>query len=408
MKRPLLAALAITAAGLAASIAHASPSGLEFDYDMPSVAPPAPPGGSHEGWQEWAEDFSHEMHASMGAMFAGRVGSSRIVKGAPYGAEVVTETKQTLADGNVISRKSVGAVYRDGEGRTRQETTKRDGKPGTVYINDPVAGKRYIVTPGARHAISMSEAPLPRMRNRSRQVVNVDGKQIRIDGGVVTIDGKEVPGSAYELKSEKGKVVRVENGKVTIDGKPVDDMAHDSGSKVVVGHTVDADGISRQEVRVQVVRMGDDAIPPIPPIPPVPPVAPGEMGAPIAPLPPMPGVNEMRFESSSRLGKGVTTSLGMKDMEGLKVEGTQMVWTIPAGQIGNRDPIKVTSENWYSPDLLVTVYSRYADPRTGESIYRLASVKRGEPDAALFRKPEDTSDGAARERGERERPERAR
>lgn len=51
--------------------------------------------------------------------------------------------------------------------------------------------------------------------------------------------------------------------------------------------------------------------------------------------------------------------------------------------------LKVTSETWYSPELQVTVYSRYDDPRTGESIYRLAGIKRGEPSADLFRVPAD-------------------
>jgi hypothetical protein len=96
----------------------------------------------------------------------------------------------------------------------------------------------------------------------------------------------------------------------------------------------------------------------------------------------------MRFESTARLGKGVTTSLGTKDFDGVKAEGKSTVWTIPAGEIGNRNPIQVTSESWYSPDLQVTVYSRHSDPRTGESIYRLAGIKRAEPDANLFKVPE--------------------
>jgi hypothetical protein len=402
MKRPLTAALVATGLAAIAADAHATPSQLEYAYDLAAAAPPAPDGG-HEGWQEWAEDFRREMHASMSAMFSGRVGSSRIVKGSPYSAQVVTETKQTLADGNVITRKSMGAVYRDGEGRTRQETATRDGKPTNVYINDPVEGKRYIVIPGARHPIALPDHSMGPRAGRNRTRVRVDGQEIRVEDGKVTVDGKEVPGSEHELKTAKGKTVRIENGKVFIDGKSVDDMSHDSGSKVVVGHTTGADGLSREEVRVQVVRMGDDAIPPIPPIPPTPPLPPGELSAPIAPLPPMPGVNELRFESSSRLGKGVTTSLGTKDMEGVKAEGTQTVWTIPAGQIGNRDPINVTAENWYSPDLLVTVYSRYSDPRTGESIYRLASVKRGEPDASLFKRPPENASDVVRERTDRKR-----
>jgi hypothetical protein len=97
----------------------------------------------------------------------------------------------------------------------------------------------------------------------------------------------------------------------------------------------------------------------------------------------------MRFESTARLGKGVTTNLGMKDFEGVKAEGRSTVWTIPAGEIGNRAPIHVTSETWHSPELQVTVYSRHNDPRTGETVYRLAGIKRAEPAAELFKVPEE-------------------
>jgi hypothetical protein len=50
----------------------------------------------------------------------------------------------------------------------------------------------------------------------------------------------------------------------------------------------------------------------------------------------------------------------------------------------------------------VTVYSRHNDPRTGESIYRLASIKRAEPQADLFKVPEGYE---TKGRGRRERPE---
>jgi hypothetical protein len=72
----------------------------------------------------------------------------------------------------------------------------------------------------------------------------------------------------------------------------------------------------------------------------------------------------------------------------MKAEGTSTVWTIPAGRIGNRNAINVTKESWYSSDLQVMVLTRHNDPRTGESIYRLASISRGEPSADLFKVPE--------------------
>src|SRR5215216_2047496 len=43
------------------------------------------------------------------------------IKGAPFSAQVIIEDTQTLANGSHISRKAAGALYRDGEGRTRRE-----------------------------------------------------------------------------------------------------------------------------------------------------------------------------------------------------------------------------------------------------------------------------------------------
>ena len=49
--------------------------------------------------------------------------SGKVVKGAPYSAEAVTETIQTLGDGNRIVNRLTSSVYRDSEGRTRREQT---------------------------------------------------------------------------------------------------------------------------------------------------------------------------------------------------------------------------------------------------------------------------------------------
>ncbi len=62
----------------------------------------------------------------------------------------------------------------------------------------------------------------------------------------------------------------------------------------------------------------------------------------------------------------------------------------------------MTSESWYSPELQVAVYTRYNDPRTGESTYRLAKIKRAEPAADLFKVPEGYT---VKGRGKREAPE---
>lgn len=77
----------------------------------------------------------------------------KVVKGAPYSAEAVTETVQTLGDGNRIVRKSSAKIYRDSEGRTRRDqklnaigpfATSGD-TPQMSSINDPVSGVSYTL-----------------------------------------------------------------------------------------------------------------------------------------------------------------------------------------------------------------------------------------------------------------------
>lgn len=75
------------------------------------------------------------------------------VKGAPYSADAVTESTQTLADGNRIVNKSTTRLYRDPEGRTRKEQMLRSigpfaaagEPPQTIFINDPVAHMSYVL-----------------------------------------------------------------------------------------------------------------------------------------------------------------------------------------------------------------------------------------------------------------------
>jgi hypothetical protein len=88
----------------------------------------------------------------------------KLVKSAPYSAQAVTETTQTLGDGNRIVNKSVAAVYRDSEGRTRREQTLRaigpfataGEAPQTIFINDPVAGVNYAIDSRSMVARKMS------------------------------------------------------------------------------------------------------------------------------------------------------------------------------------------------------------------------------------------------------------
>ena len=82
-------------------------------------------------------------------------------------------------------------------------------------------------------------------------------------------------------------------------------------------------------------------------------------------------------------------SLGERTIEGVVTEGTRIIKTIPAGQIGNDRPITVVSERWYSPELQAVVLSETKDPVSGDVTYRLINVQRGDPSPSLFQLPAD-------------------
>ncbi|HXF80162.1 MAG TPA: hypothetical protein VN598_14945 [Usitatibacter sp.] len=291
-----------------------------------------------ERMRDWAHEFTDELQGSLAVAFSDRLGRGPVVKGAPYSAEAVSESRQTLSDGNVISHENVSRVYRDGEGRTRQETYRK-GQLRSVYISDPVAHVSYTLLPGTKSAVvSTRESRAPRARRETE--------------------------SDPDARVERERTVVVDKG---------------------------ATPGAREEVRVRVVRgdEGDRDLPvaPLPPVMPLPPLSPGAWdGMPL--VAPFPGEHSLRFRSPPEAAQRTTRKLAAKDIEGVKAEGVSTAWTIPAGEIGNKNPISITRETWTSPDLHVTVLSRYNDPRTGESIYRLASIKRAEPSADLFKLPE--------------------
>jgi hypothetical protein len=87
----------------------------------------------------------------------------RVVKNAPDSAESVTESTQTLPDGNHIKRTNSTRVYRDSEGRTRREQSLQNlnglggaasnsTQPQVAFINDPVAGANYALNLANRTA----------------------------------------------------------------------------------------------------------------------------------------------------------------------------------------------------------------------------------------------------------------
>jgi hypothetical protein len=115
-----------------------------------------------------------------------------------------------------------------------------------------------------------------------------------------------------------------------------------------------------------------------------PPAAPRSPGAP--PPPPPPPIPPAEATPNREV---VTENLGQQIIEGVNATGTRSTTTLPAGAIGNLQPIKIVVEQWISPDLQVLVMTKHSDPRSGETVYRLQSIVRAEPDRSLFTVPAD-------------------
>jgi hypothetical protein len=213
---------------------------------------------------------------------------NKVVTGEPYSAQLTTEHKEVLADGNQIDRTSTTLVYRDGQGRTyREETLSNIGSysasgnpPRAIFINDPVAGVAYVLDPGNKTARKFS------LRSR--------------------------PSSGPS--------------------------------------------------------------------------------------------NTLMFQRGGSDPNSSTTSMGSKTMEGLLVQGTQFTRTIPAGRIGNAQPIQIVTTRWFSSELNVNVRTETSDPSRGHTITTLTNITRAEPDPSLFQLPADYTLQAAGTRNRGPRP----
>jgi hypothetical protein len=107
----------------------------------------------------------------------------------------------------------------------------------------------------------------------------------------------------------------------------------------------------------------------------------GRVDAPVpAPLPVLPPI---RCAPGAKTAAAATVSLGKKTLDGLTASGTRAEYTIPAGQIGNDQPITITSEHWISDDLGVVLSSTEHHPMIGDTQFHLDQVERTEPDPSL-------------------------
>ena len=247
-----------------------------------------------------------------------------VVKDKPYSARAITETTQTLADGNRITQRNEAVIYRDSAGRSRREQTLtgvgafQAGEPMTmINIHDPVSDKSYVLDPIQKTAREIRQFQMAIAHGQAGLSTAVESL------GVFTA---AVPAPAPAPLPGPGAA------NVTVI-----ERRDDAGT-------------------VQVFAQRGFGVAPFPP---------GTAGA---------------YEPGEDLGEQV--------LEGLLVKGTRLTDTIPAGTIGNDRPIEIVTERWYSEDIDAMVLQRFSDPRFGETTYKLVNVVRGEPSPDLFQVPQ--------------------
>ncbi|HEX5084039.1 MAG TPA: TonB family protein [Blastocatellia bacterium] len=330
-----------------------------------------------------------------------------LVKGAPFSADIVSETIQVLPDGNRIFQRSEGRIYRDIQGRTRSERTYQLGgsneQKQVINIRDSVAGASYSLDPETRIARkntyylaapgltptdwiftppfnpnAPSDAPRRSTINQLTPAADASNtpdqsKKLRVSGGV--LQGTAIrkvqpayPAIARTVRasgpvqvqitiSETGEVIDA----VAINGHPaLRNAAQDAARQWMFNPTE----ISGTPVKAQGLLTFNFKLPDKEPV-------------------------EGQITNKITKYPARTENLGKRKIEGVECEGTRAVTTMPPGAIGNERPIETASETWYSPELQMTILSKRSDPRFGESIYQVTNIIRSEPEAALFQIPPD-------------------
>lgn len=271
----------------------------------------------------------------------------KLVKGAPYSGQGVTEVVQVLSDGNRIVNRSTTMIYRDSEGRTRKESTLRtpfgsssEEPPVTIFISDPVGGTTYVLDTKTHMARKM-----PSYRYEWKTPAGAAGvaspATARAATAASALTAATAPGAPATPASAAPATQTFQVAVPTVVAAPT---------------SAAGQGEARTNFMIRTPEGGDSG-----------------------------GVMYRRDEN----GRAKSESLGKQSVEGVEAEGTRETITIPAGEIGNERAIEIVNERWYSTELQTVIKTRHSDPRFGETIYRLTNVNRGEQPKTLFEVPGD-------------------
>jgi hypothetical protein len=299
-----------------------------------------------------------------------------VLKGAPYSGVGTTEVVTTLADGNRITRTNTMKYYRDSAGRTRTEYQLAAIGPfvpeealSIVTITDPVSKQHYVLHPGMKRVdVFKMGADGGPTRGRADAIfvgaanasVNSGPRAVGFGGGAPGTRAALATGPSTQAAGESGRAVR-------------------GSSQAGMSTSSSFTGADERRMVVTTSSDGPGELPP-------PPGAPGTFNVLV--------VNNgtpMQVCKGGSTKAAEPTSIGEKRIEGLKVTGSRLEFTLAAGTVGNEQPITVRTDQWFSADLGVVVSSMNHDPMIGDTTYRLEQINRAEPDAGLFQIPGDYS-----------------
>jgi hypothetical protein len=253
-----------------------------------------------------------------------------------------------LADGNRIVRRTTARIYRDGAGRTRRETIGPDGQVMNVVISDPVRGSSVVFHPGENSAHRTSTATF---------VTTSDSGSRAVAGGGGAVTYYLTTGEKQQVELKKAQEAELKKA------QDAELKAKQFAEQKAV----------QQHLEQQAVTAG---------------VAGGVMTTGQAGAATWVSAGTGGAAAWTTSGYPATKEeLGEQVIEGVTAKGTRTTTTIPAGAIGNELPISITSEEWFSTELKVLVMTKHADPRSGETTYRLLNIVRTEPNPSLFELP---------------------
>lgn len=224
--------------------------------------------------------------------------------GHPFSADVIEEADRFLADGNHIHREIHGKVFRDSQGRTRNESEIGGLGPAAkpfvhIMIFDPVEGRIILLDP-----------------ERKTATVSQFGKRSSAAFGM------------------------------GLPAQPANNAAKSNAP---------TSGARSPEELLQDLR-------------------------------------NLRAASGAQTSGKLQSShedLGAMEIEGYTVTGIRFTNIIPAGQMGNDQPMTTTNERWFSQDLKMDLLNKFESPESGKQVHRLVNIRLGDPDPLLFQVPAD-------------------